>query len=167
MSFAQHMRKIPPVCALNTIGNAVVGRLHFHDDDVDRTVVMDDGQVFRVFRRLTLDITAPPTESPGAVFIVRFRFARLSQKTNRIASLLPIPAIAGYPGFREKIWAVNDETGYWQGMYQFTSTEAVEAYRNSFVLGVMTKRAIPDSMSHVVLPETRLSEYIEKRQASR
>jgi hypothetical protein len=124
---------------------------------------MDDGQQFTVFRHMVLDKSSKSPETIPAVFIVRFTFAALSRQANRMASLIPIPLIAGFPGFREKIWMVNEQTGSWQGVYQWESEQAVEAYQQSFVLGIMNKRAIQESLSYTVLPNTRLSEYMKKR----
>jgi hypothetical protein len=111
---------------------------------------------------VTLDVSKRNSEDTPAVFIVRFKFAKLSQKANRITSLIPIPLIVGFPGFRDKIWMVNEETGYWQGVYQWESEKAVEDYQKSFVLSIMNKRSIQESLSYTILPNTRLSEYMER-----
>jgi len=58
---------------------------------------------------------------------------------------------------------VDEETGDWQGVYEWESAEAVELYRRSFVLGVMNRRADPGSITHTVVPETRLADYLEER----
>ena len=58
---------------------------------------------------------------------------------------------------------VQEETGFWQGVYEWESTEAVEAYRRSFVLGAMNRRAEPRSVSHTVVPRTTLEDYVGGR----
>ncbi len=78
-------------------------------------------------------------------------------------SLIPVPLIGGYPGFRHKLWMVQEETGYWQGVYEWESTEAVETYRRSFILGAMNRRAEPDSISETVVPRTLLEDYVGSR----
>jgi hypothetical protein len=55
---------------------------------------------------------------------------------------------------------VNEHTGSWQSVYQWESEQAVEAYQQSFVLGMMNKRAIQESLSYTILPNIRLSEYM-------
>ncbi len=70
--------------------------------------------------------------------------------------------ITGFPGFREKIYAVNFETGYWQGMYQWESNKALEEYKKSFVLKMMNKRALSDTVKYVELHKRILIDYIEK-----
>lgn len=109
----------------------------------------------------------PHPSEQTAVFIARFKFARLSQRCNRILSLIlsliPIPLIVGFPGFQEKIWMVDEETGYWQGIYQWESESAIVAHQQSYVLRVMNKRAVSTSISYTFLPNTRLSDFIKNR----
>ena len=121
---------------------------------------MEDGRRFRVFRHLSLRSSSGVTP---ALLVVRFRFERFSQGLNRLLSLVPVPLIGGFPGFHDKLWMVDEETGDWQGVYEWESAEAVEAYRGSFVLGVMNRRADPDAISYTMIPRTRLAEYLERR----
>ena len=160
MLLPKGIRTSPPVCVLNATKALFTGHLHFLQEHTGKVILMDDGQSFRIFRHVRLEAAESCIESREAVFIVRFKFAHFSQRANRLASCIPIPLIVGFPGFRDKIWAVNDTTGYWQGMYQFESPQAIEAYRNSFVLRVMNNRTIPDSLSYKILPETSLVRYI-------
>jgi hypothetical protein len=151
----------PFICFLFAIGNVLRGRIHFSKEYRGKTLRMDDGQAFTIFRHVSLD-EGTSNSAALAVFIVRFKFAKLSQKANRITSLIPIPLIVGFPGFRDKIWMVNEETGYWQGVYQWESEKTIEDYQQSFVLGIMNRRSIQESLSYTVLPNTRLSEYMER-----
>ncbi len=75
-------------------------------------------------------------------------------------SLIPAPLIGGYPGFQNKLWMVQEETGFWQGMYEWESTEAVERYRRSWILGLMNRRAEPGSISESVILRTPLEDYV-------
>ena len=43
------------------------------------------------------------------------------------------------------------------------STEAVDTYRRSFILGAMNRRAEPDSISETVVPRTLLEDYVGGR----
>jgi hypothetical protein len=162
MEIHNNIRHNPFLCLLFTIGNVLRGRIHFSKEYVGKNLRMDDGQAFTIFRHVTLDGGKCNSETTSTVFIVRFTFAKLSQQANRITSLIPIPLIVGFPGFREKIWMVNEETGYWQGVYQWESEQAVEDYQRSFVLGIMNRRSIQESLSYTTLPNTRLSEYMER-----
>ena len=123
---------------------------------------MEDGRRFRVFRHLALRGPGAGAEDSSAVFVVRFRFARLPERLNRLLSLIPVPLIGGYPGFRHKVWMVDEESGYWQGVYEWKSAAAVEAYRGSFVLRLMNRRAEPESISYAVLEGTRLTDFADR-----
>jgi hypothetical protein len=160
MVLHKNIRQLPFICFLAAIGDMLRGRIHFSQKYRGKAIRMDDGQQFTVFRHMVFDKSANHSETIPTVFIVRFTFAALSQQANRTASLIPIPLIAGFPGFREKIWMVNEQTGSWQGVYQWESEQAADAYQHSFVLSIMNKRAIPESLSYTILPKTRLSEYM-------
>jgi len=160
MSRETGVRRLPPVCLLCSVIYLVLGRLRFRRRLVGRGIVMDDGRRFRVFRHLSLR-----TDNDGtpAVLVVRFKFKRFSQGLNRLLSLVPVPLIGGFPGFRHKLWLVDEDSGDWQGLYEWESAEAVELYRRSFVLGVMNRRADPESISFTMVPQTRLADYLEER----
>ena len=150
------LRRSPPICALVAIGGFIIGRIRFSRTLTGQRIETDDG-VFTVFRHMTRRGPPAPTET---LFVVRFRFARFSQRTNRWLSLIPVLAIAGYPGFRDKLWLVNEETGHWEGLYRWESADAVEAYRRSLVLGVMNRRAQPGTVEERVIAGTTLEEYL-------
>jgi hypothetical protein len=66
---------------------------------------------YEVFPKVILDRSKDQPEKPGAIFIVRFRFARFAAKTNRFLSLIPIPFIVARQGFRSKTWMMGRKTG--------------------------------------------------------
>lgn len=160
MSPESRFRRLPPVCLLVAISLALRRRLRFRHRHVGSVLAMDDGRRFRVFRHMERLETGDDAPS---VLVIRFRFARFSQQLNRLLSLLPIPVIGGFPGFRTKLWMVEEGTGFWQGVYEWESPEALDLYRQSFVLGMMNRRAEADSITSTVIPRTRLSEYLEGR----
>ena len=157
---SQTIRSLPPVCFLVAHAKLLIGRVRFPKDHLGKNLEMDDGQRFTIFRHAHLKRRL---SDKASIFVVRFKFARLSHKANRRLSVIPIPLIVGFPGFMDKLWMVNEENGYWQGVYQFESPEAVEAYRRSFVLGLMNRRAAPGSLDHQVFLETSLLGYLESR----
>ena len=141
------IRITPPVCLIISLAELLCGRLRFPGNYLNSEIQGNDGMTFRIFR----DIRKNPIgeESGNCVFVVRFRFAHLSQRANRLASVIPMLIIAGFPGFMEKIYAVNTDNGYWQGMYQWKSAKHLEAYKKSFVYKMMNKRAIKGSIESV------------------
>ena len=154
-------RRWPPVCLFIAIGRFLKRRLVFPRQYVGTRLRMDDGEEFTIFRHMSLKPGRREAEDAPAVLVVRFEFARFSQTVNRFLSLIPIPLIAGFPGFRDKVWTVNEDNGYWQGVYQLESEKAVEDYRKSFVLKMMYSRALDGSVSYKSIPNMRLVDYLE------
>ena len=156
-----YYRRIPPVCLGTSLMRLILGRLRYSKQHLGDTIRMEDGQEFTIFRHIT---AYPLEESNTAItFIIRFKFAKLSHKANKIASIIPMLLITGCSGFMTKIYAVNNETGYWQGMYQWKSIQALEEYKKSFVLKMMNKRAIKDSVSSIEFDHQQLLNHISEK----
>jgi hypothetical protein len=128
-----------------------------------KTVRMEDGKRFVVFRHVYRKARQRSDSENSVVMVVGFRFARFSQNANRRLSLIPIPMIAGYPGFHDKVWMLNEDDGYWQGVYQWESETAVESYRHSFVLRIMNRRAAEGTLSISTIPNISINDYILQR----
>ena len=165
MSSTGRFRRLPPVCAVFAVLRGLVGRLALERRYVGTELVMEDGRHFRVFRHLAASGAGAEAEGSCAVFVVRFRFARLPDRLNRWLSLIPVPLIGGYPGFRHKLWMADQQSGFWQGVYEWESADAVEAYRRSFVLRLMNRRAEPESIFCTVMGGMSLADFVERRTA--
>jgi hypothetical protein len=126
------------------------GQVRFVRDDIGRTLTMEDGKQFSVFRHARLKAPGQPT----AVFIVRFTPAHMSARQNIRFSLLPMVPLLGMHGFREKYWCVNRQTGECQGVYAWQTAADARAYADSVALRFMTDRALPGSVSHQVLDQS-------------
>ena len=136
------------VCAIaRSLVRLLSGRVQFLRGDVGRTLTMDDGERFTVFRHVKVDAPGEPT---GA-FIVRFTPARMSVRQNIRFSLLPMVPLLGLRGFREKYWSVNEQTGQCQGLYAWQTVADAQAYASSVALRFMTGRSLPGSVSHQIL----------------
>lgn len=158
---ATKLRKSPPTCLGISLLRLVLGKLRYSKKFVGEGVKTNDGHVFTIFRHIT---THPikKSEKP-CVFIVSFKFARLSHKTNKIVSKIPMLLISGFPGFVTKLYAVNLENGYWQGMYQWESKQALEEYKNSFVFKLMNKRAVKNTIKSTEINNQFLVDYVKER----
>ena len=152
------IRKSPPVCLGISIVRLISGRLRLPKTYVGHIIRMEDGEQYSVFRHIhkypEKDAAAPVT------FIVRFKFSRFSHNANRIISTLPMLLITGFPGFHTKMYGVNKENGYWQGMYQWKSEQALKEYKQSFVYRMMNRRAIDDSISSYEFPNRQLLKFV-------
>jgi hypothetical protein len=155
---AMSVRKNPFVCLLLSLGRMLIGRLKYSKEYVGTTLNMENGEKYNIFRHIR---SVPQFhDEQGSVFIVNFKFARLSQKANRFVSQFPMLFITGFPGFRVKMYAVNRENGYWLGIYQWESKHALDAYKQSFVLRIMNSRAREGSVTYHELDHYRLTDYI-------
>jgi hypothetical protein len=70
--------------------------------------------------------------------------------------------ITGFPGFQAKMYAIDKDNGYWQGIYQWESEGALEEYKKSFVLRMMNKRAVTGTVSYSQRSGKSLDEFIEE-----
>lgn len=159
------LRKLPPVCLLISLAGMLTGRLRLSLRHRGEAMRMEDGSVFRIFRNFKMirQSTTQHSQSfqQSCVFVVRFKFSRLSHSANKIASVLPMMIIAGSPGFQQKIYAVNPDNGYWQGMYQWESLAHLEEYKKSFIYRMMNKRAIPESIQTLQWEDQTLDHFIQ------
>jgi hypothetical protein len=72
--------------------------------------------------------------------------------------------ITGFPGFKTKMYAVNNEKGFWQGMYQWKIRKHLEVYLKSFVYKMMNKRAITTTISSREYRNQLLTKYIDNNE---
>lgn len=141
-----------------SIYNLLTGKVHFPEDNIGRVLKMKDGQHFTIFRWLKVDGT-PGNQDNFAVFRVKFKFRNLAPRANKRLSIIPAPFLMGMDGFSDKIWAINESTNEFQGIYQWTSKEAAFSYPDTFIFKLMTKRAAPGTVSYEVMPNTDLLKY--------
>jgi len=147
------LRTLPPVAFMTGLGRMLAGRVRFNRQLVGEVLVEENGERHRVFREMQADPTRSLPVKTQVVLKLRFKFARFSPAVNRWLSLIPVPAIIGMPGFRQKTWTHCDETGCFQGIYRFEFVETAEAYRTSPVVRILEKRTAPGSMDHDILEE--------------
>ena len=132
--------------------NLLLGRYHFPKGRIGETIVEENGQKFTIFREMFVD--APPKESraPEAVFKVRFHVAKMSPRLNKVFSLFTIPLFSGLPGFRSKLWLLDEQTGDFMGIYEWATLKDAEFYSQSFAFRFMSGRSTPGSVRFEILP---------------
>ena len=145
----------------NTFTNLLRGKVSFPKELVGTELIMEDGERFTLFRRLTVNSKDHKPER-SAIFIVRFKFKNLGASANKKLSIIPAPFLMGMEGFIEKDWTINEETNEFQGIYQWSSKETAQRYPETFIFKLMTKRAAPDTVSYEVISETVLTEYLTR-----
>jgi hypothetical protein len=139
----------------------ISSKIHFPSNNINRIVRTNDGKEFTIFKHMHLK--SNNQSENGSIFIVRFKFKKFSHKMNIRLSRIPILLIAGFPGFRDKLWMIDWKTDYWQGIYQWKNIEAIENYKKSFVLRMMNKRAIEKSISYEVIENRDIDDYLQSR----
>jgi len=155
--------KVNPFCSfLKTNRYLIFGRLNFPKDRIGEVLTMDDGEKFKIFRQVIIRKGRKEWGEPGAVFKVKFHVATMSQKMNKRFSVLPIPFFIGLPGFRSKLWLVNEKSGYNMGIYEWQTPKDAKNYSKSFAMKFMTKRSVPGSASFEIIEKG--SKKNEKRQ---
>ena len=135
---------------------ALRGRIHF--PRTRRGQSMQDDGTFSIFRHMTLDRTGEPSDSSGAILKVRFRFLRFSAAVNRRLSLIPAPFIVAQPGFRSKLWMMDESTGEFLGLYEWDTEASARAYGTSLPMRMMKRRAAPDSLRCEIAQRTDSAE---------
>ena len=145
---SKNLQRGPFSSIVRAISLLLQGRIHFPKDRLGE--IVDEGEEFKIFRQMTLEPGNDQPEQPGAIFKVRFQFASMSPEMNIKTSLIPIPFIVAQPGFRSKTWLLGQETGEFQGIYEWDTVASAEAYWTSFPMKLMKKRAVPESLSYEI-----------------
>jgi hypothetical protein len=140
------LNRIPPVVTIRACWLWLCGRVRFPRDRLGELIDGENG--FTIFRQMTLEPKTAQPKRAGAVLSVRFQFKRFSPKTNRRLSIIPIPFIVAQPGFRSKTWAFQEETGEFQGLYEWDTPQGAEAYMLSFPMKLMKKRSAQKSLTY-------------------
>ena len=143
-------KQIPPLLLFRAIGLRLQGRIRFDKSIQGNT--FKDGEIFTIFRKVVVSPGKGQPENPGAIFKVRFHFAKFGMKTNKLLSLIPIPFIIAQPGFRSKTWMFDRETGEFMGYYEWDTVEDAEKYWDSFPLRMMRRRAVQASLKREIIP---------------
>ena len=145
----KNLALLPPILVVRAAYYWLCGRVHFPKKRSGE--VIQGKEDFIIFRQAVLDPSTNQPEKPGTILVVRFQFTRFSLKTNRMLSIIPIPFIIAQPGFRSKIWMSGEETGEFQGLYEWNTVDDAEKYRFSFPMKLMKKRAVPESLTYEII----------------
>ena len=142
-------RQVPPILLGKALRLWFQKRVIFPKDEIGN--VLQEEEPFKIFRNVVVLQKDLQPQTPGALFKVKFQFAKFSFATNKRLSLIPIPFIIAQQGFISKTWLVGTETGCFQGLYEWASPETAADYVNSFPLKMMKKRAVPESLQINIL----------------
>jgi len=136
--------QIPPVLLARAIRLCFDKRVKFPKDVIGK--IINEEENFQIFRKVLVLKKDCSPNPPGAIFKIKFQFAKFTNTTNKLLSLIPIPLIIAQPGFISKTWLLGLKTGVFQGLYEWETFETAKNYDKSFPLKLMKKRAISESM---------------------
>jgi len=128
--------------------NFLRGRFHFPKERIGE-VIEYEGEKFTIFRQMLVD--TEDSAEPRAVFKARFHVENMSPERNKVFSRFTIPFFSGLPGFRSKLWLLNEETGDNMGIYEWATPEDAAFYSQSFAMHFMTGRSTPGSTKFEII----------------
>jgi hypothetical protein len=128
------------------------GRLHSPRDMIGQVFRNADGRTYVIFRQTVLDPAPGQARRPGAMFRVQFRVAKIVPPRDRLVIALKSPIFVALPGFRSKLWMVDEEHCTYQGVYEWDRLQDAEAYVHSASMDFMTRVAVPGGISYEILP---------------
>ena len=121
-----------------SVFHMLTGTTWYPQERVNTIIKLNDGHQYRVFREIVVN-TNPPQEN-GGVFRVWF-YATMSPRQTQWLSKITKLFFVGMPGFRGKMWLVNDETGEFGGIYQFDTVDDARHYAYSYAMGLSKRRS--------------------------
>lgn len=140
----------PFLSAINWLFYLFTGRIQFPKDRIGEIIIGDDGRPFQIFRQVIIKSSQTQEQHHNAIFKVNFKLAEMSPQKNIKFSLLAIPFFIGLPGFKSKLWMIDKESGYFQGIYEWDTKEHAERYSKSFAMKFMCKRSLPNSVQYTI-----------------
>jgi hypothetical protein len=137
---------------LRTLGYQMTGRLHTRRERIGTTFTNGDGREFIVFKETILDPAPSEAKMPQAVFRVQFQVPRIVRWRDRLIIALKSPMFVGQPGFRSKLWMVDEKNCVYQGVYEWDTIQAAEEYAHSTSMAFMRSVAVPGGLSYEIVP---------------
>jgi hypothetical protein len=135
-----------------TMGYQFSGRLHGPKDQIGKTFINPDGEKFEIFKQTILDPLPGEVEKPEAMFRVRFQVPKITPFRDRLIISLKSPVFVALPGFRSKLWMVDEKNNTYQGVYEWSTLKDAMDYVNSYSMEFMAQVAIPGKISYEIIP---------------
>ncbi len=135
-----------------TLGYQAAGRQHAPKDQIGKVFTNPDGQEFVIFKQTVLDPTPGEPQKPEAMFRVQFRVPKISPWRDRLIISLKSPVFVALPGFRSKLWMVDEKNRTYQGVYEWSTLQDAENYVHSYSMEFMTEVAVPGGLCYEIIP---------------
>jgi hypothetical protein len=127
------------------------GRIRTPKERIGQVFTNSDGREFIVFKETILDPAASEQAEPEAMFRVQFRVPKIRRWRDRLVISVKSPIFVGAPGFRSKLWMVDERTNTYQGVYEWDTVADAEAYAHSASMAFMTEVAVPGGISYEIM----------------
>jgi hypothetical protein len=132
------------------------GRLHTPKDQIGNIFTNPDGEEFVVFKQTVLEPAGGGSTRPEAMFRVQFRVSKIRAWRDRLIINLKSPIFVALPGFRSKLWMVDEKNNTYQGVYEWDTLQDAEDYVHSASMDFMAEVAVPGGLSYEVIPGGKL-----------
>ncbi len=139
-----------------TLGDWRAGRLHESQEQLGKVFINSDGQEFMIFKQTILDPASGVKTNPEAMFRVKFQVPKILPWRDRLIITIKSPIFVALPGFRSKLWMVDEKTNTYQGVYEWDTLKDAEDYVHSASMDFMTEVSIPGGISYEVIPGGRV-----------
>jgi hypothetical protein len=135
-----------------TLGYQLSGRLHSSKGMIGKVFRNADGHECVIFRHTALDPADGQAKRPQAMFRMQFQVPKIVRWRDRLVIALKSPIFVGLPGFRSKLWMVDERSCTYQGVYEWDTLQDAEAYVNSASMAFMAGVAVPGRISYEIIP---------------
>lgn len=147
--------------AVVTAGLLARRQLRLPTRHVNRQLAFADATTSRVYRE-TVRRGAPTTRP--TLLVVQFELrlvghSRLLHVLFRAESILNTPLFAGFPGFRSKLWATDERTGVYRGVYEWDGTERARTYATTLT-ALLRLLSVKDSVRFHIEPGIRRDDFL-------
>ncbi len=141
-----------------TLGYWRAGRLHEPQDQIGKVFTNADGQEFVVFKQTNLDPDSGVKTKPEAMFRVKFQVPKIIPWRDRFIITIKSPIFVALPGFRSKLWMVDEKTNTYQGVYEWDTLKDAEDYVHSASMDFMTEVSVPGGICYEIIPGGKVVE---------
>ena len=125
-------------------------KIHFPKERIGEERKSGENRKFRVFRYIIVEENKNRSKRQKTTLIVQFQISSMTPNQNIRFSRIPIPFFAGLPGFRSKLWLVDEQRGYYQGIYEWDTEKDAQKYASSFAMNFMKRRAVPGTVTYEI-----------------
>ena len=148
-------------CVLSTAVLLARHQLRLPRRNVGRTLTFADQSTSRVYRE-TVRHGAPTTQP--TLLVVRFQLrlvgrSRLMHALFRAESILNTVLFAGFPGFRSKLWATDEQTGVYRGVYEWDGAEQASDYATA-ITALLRRLSVRGSVHSHLVPGVRRDDFL-------